>query len=223
VLVIHTDNCRGEAPAVTVLGPDGMPVDMELEELDDGTFLARSDTVLEPGIYTIIQTSGDGESESSTELVVEESAPLPVTLGTMKQTNAVCSGMSFDLTLSSEALKYAPLLALNISIDGADERLWVDYGELELEDDRAFLFLDRCDENGGLSSGQHEILVRAKIAGEMAEPDVIEGELQSRCSDLGSNEGCSLSKAPSSPLPLVMLFLLPVIRARRWFRLRSPS
>jgi hypothetical protein len=162
VAVVYLSGCS--TTTVTVIGPDGNPVDSTLEPLDEaGTYVVRTSAALDPGSYEIALPSGlDAGPE---EVAVGQAAPLPTGLGTLTANGvATCGLTTFTLTLDPTALPYVPLIGITASIDQGRRFTWVPYGALELNGTTSTLELN-CT---GCGAGDHTLTVVPSIAGEAA-------------------------------------------------------
>ena len=198
---------------VTIKDATGQQLGVELEQLDSGHYLVRTDGALAAGQYEVTTPAG-----AAATLTVTEAVSLPSSLGELSVTSAGC-GASFELRLADEAVAYASLMQLQVRIDGGEPMPLVAPGELELDAGVALLTLSRC-EFGCLADGEHEVEVIAEIAGESAQPEPVSATFTSECPD-GAN-GCRLSSGDARRnvprghgLALFALAMLARLRRRR--------
>lgn len=181
--VIHTDGCVGFSAAELELhDEDGMMVAFDLEPLPDGAVLVRPRSPLPAGVYTLTVAGMEMEP-----VVAEEPAELPMRLGRLQASDPVC-GVEAELTVDPLVLEYLPQLKLSVSVDGAPERTWFDYGELELDDGRAQISLP-CNQERCVTDGEHRLRVTGELAGELGTLEPIEIPVQVRCQNASSFGG----------------------------------
>jgi len=139
---------------------NGEPVPFEVETLDDGVILVKTDGALSPGNYRV--ETPDGAAQTVT---VKEPAPLPTTLGTLAPLSASCNAV-FELNFDAAFRPYLPLVRLEYAIDGADREVWFEYGTIPPED----FWVDLAVPT---DPGEHHLEVFAYIAGEDTGPDAV--------------------------------------------------
>jgi hypothetical protein len=201
--VVYGRGCPEDLAAeqLALDGP-GAPVALTLETLGDGVFLVRSQESLPAGQYELGVAGGQ-----NTVSIGAEASPLPMRLGEIvpvTSASACPAEVELELTLGPEALAYAPLLRLLVSVDGGNEQLWVDYGALELADPesgRASLRLPRCSGSACLD-GRHELRVRAELAGESANLEALFVRIDVPCDDPPPSDALPSDEAASSSCAL---------------------
>jgi hypothetical protein len=210
--VFHS-GCASEE-AFSVLDENGVPVSFQLEELDNGVVLVRTDTALTAGSYTVVAPDGNVRT-----VTVEASAPLPSNLGELSRPADSCSNLVL-LTLSSEVLPYVPLLRLEFSMDGSPFAVWFEYATVPQSSTPLRLALN------DLQPGTHEVRVASYIAGETIGSEPASLTFTSECQPaLVDNGGCSLGKrGPWSRVPglAAALSLLFFATGVGWRRRRRP-
>jgi hypothetical protein len=214
---LYTAGCPKAVNEFTLTASSGQPIAFQLEPLGNGAYLVRTVAALDPGVYQARTSATDTTPDT---LTVMQAQPLPTTLGQITSTRSNCDWARFSLELSSDALAYASLLALEVSIDGTFARR-IDYGTLALSGNSATFDLSRCPGNC-FSGGAHVIQVDAFIAGEQAQPAPATTAFNWNCSDdacatkaLAPNGG---SKKPV--LTLLGLGLAFLLRSRCKLRRR---
>jgi hypothetical protein len=202
--IVYGRGCPEELAAeqLAIEGPDARPVRVMLETLGDGVYLVRSAENLPAGQYEL-----GVAGEPNTVSVGAQASPLPVRLGEIvpMTSSMACPGdVELELTLGPEALAYAPLLRLLVSVDGGDEQLWVDYGALVLEgaeSGRASLRLPRCSGSTCLG-GRHELRVRAELASENLSLEPLSIRIDVPCDDTLAVAATPSDEAPSGSCAL---------------------
>jgi uncharacterized protein (TIGR03382 family) len=209
--VFHT-GCGADTD-FSLTDAEGKPVTFQVETLDDGVVLLRTETALEPGAYTVVAPDGSQRS-----VTVTEPSPLPSRLGTLRHVGG-CYPM-IELALAAELLPYLPLLRLEYSLDGhTPPSTWFEYGTVMPYDGVVRLELD------ALPAGGHQLTVTGSLAGEAAAPDPATLQFFYECFENGSasGSGCSIEASrasagfgPTGWLPLALLALV-ALRRKRWF------
>jgi len=157
-LVFHT-GCPGDA-GFQLTDANGEPVPFELETLDDGVVLVKTDGALSPGNYRI--ETPDGAERTVT---VTEPAQLPTTLGTLAPLSTSCSAV-FELSIAEAIRPYLPLVRLEYALDGGERQVWFEYGTIPPGD-------FALDLEVPTSPGEHHLEIIGSIAGEDTGPNAV--------------------------------------------------
>ena len=205
--ILYAGDCPEQAVAeqLALVGQGAAGVTLELVPLGaTSVFLVRADQSLAGGDYQLALGTG-----STSDLRVDDEArAVPRSLGLLEflPTDAACADqLQFQLTLAEAALAYAPLSRFDVSVDGSEQQLWVDYGALPIssspEGSRGLLELPRCGSRGCLEGGPHRLQLRAHIAGETLQPEPLELTFDVQCprtrAGVEPDAGCSLSRSRS--------------------------
>ena len=183
--VLYTGACSEPVSAEQLmLAGVGSAVRLELVPLDArGAFLVQADRSLAGGDYQL-----DVGANASSDVRVSDGELGPPRLGTLSLVpeGAECGEqLSFELALDDSALAYAPLSRFDLSIDGGQPQVWVDYGALPIESradgSRGLLELPRCGAAGCLASGPHQLELTLRVAGKSAQPAPLELTFDLQC------------------------------------------
>ena len=191
--VINTESCVNFSAAELELhDEDGMMVAFDLEPLPDGAFLVRPRSPLPAGVYSLTIAGMKMEP-----VIAEAPAEVPMRLGSLRALDLGC-GAGAELTVDPLVLEFLPQLKLSVSVDGAPEQVWFDYGALDVEDGRAKLSLRDCFPSC-LGNGPHTMRVTAELAGETGTLEPIDVAFETECQPAGPSdeeEGGACSVAP---------------------------
>lgn len=213
-IVFHT-GCTTDVP-FKITDANGEPVPFELEMLDDGVVLVKTDEALTPGTYQV--ETPDGAQKTMT---VTDPVPLPATLGTLHK-DGDC-GARFLLTFDDAVVPYLPLMRLEYSVDGGPRSVWFEYGTIPSEGAARL-------EIAGIPHGNHRLEVFGLVAGEAMGPDALSQAFWAKpcTSDLEDNDRtfCSLDPGRAGAVrsgggTALALFGVAVAVTRR--RRRSPA
>lgn len=180
-VVFHT-GCNADAD-FTLTDANGEPVPFELEPVDHGVVLLKTEEALSPGSYQV--ETPDGEEGTVT---VTGPVPLPSELGVLDHYGSC--GALFTLTFDAAVEPYLPLMRLEYAIDGGERLVWFEYGTITTLDGAAWL------EVPNVSHGNHVVEVFGTIAGETTAPDAVRRTFWAKpCADEDQGDGgmvCSL-------------------------------
>lgn len=246
IAVVYAEGCPEDAVerlAVTDAGGNAVETRTELLDAQQSIYLVRAATTFTVGDYELALPVGPeatAPTAEATTQAVAVSRELPSALGRLEQrplaSGGTCEVVEFELELSAEALAFAPLLRLEVSVDEGPWRPWVEYGALELDAGRAALRLPIC-ENVCLRPGQHQLSLTARVAGEDGDfatsthafdvpcddqttPPVATGAAPStNCSLAPRARGAARARPISTPAWLGLLSLLGLALGRRSRRL----
>jgi hypothetical protein len=217
--VYYARSCGATEGQFAVTDSEGQPVAFQLIELGDGSLLIRTDTALDPGVYTV--TTPDGTSKLVT---VTETAALPTALGSVSMQWTNCD-VAFSLALDATFIPYVDLARVLISIDGESPVVLRDFGTLTANASGSVGLGFRACEFGCLRPGPHTLQVSAEIAGEngIFEAAAVNFNYEG-CSGSGDGGGLSCAvaekrvRAQHAPLGLALL-----VGGLGWRRRRRPG
>jgi hypothetical protein len=176
-LVFHT-GCTTDA-AFQITDQNGELVPFDLETLDDGVVLVKTEEALSPGSYQV--ETPDGAAQTVT---VTAPAPLPTTLGTLTPLTTSCSAV-FELQIDVALRPYLPLVRLEYAVDGAERQVWFEFGTIPQGE-------SALDLEVPTSPGAHHLEVFGTIAGEATGPDAVALDFSlTACAD-GEDDGMPL-------------------------------
>lgn len=157
-LVFHT-GCSTDA-GFQLTDANGEPVPFEVETLDDGVVLVKTEGALSPGSYRIETPNGAEQT-----VTVTQPAPLPTTLGTLAPLSTSCNAV-FELSFDAALRPYLPLLRLEYAVDGSERKVWFEYGTIPQGE-------SSLDLEVSASPGEHQLEVFGSIAGEDTGPNAV--------------------------------------------------
>lgn len=137
----------------TLTDGNGESVPFQIETIDDGVVLLRTEDALTEGNYRV--TTPDGAEQT---VSVTEARPLPSSLGSLARVQQ-CPPL-FELQLDTSLLPYLPLLQLKYTLNGAEPQPWFEYGTVMPVDGSVFLA------PVGLGEGAYQLAIEGAIAGE---------------------------------------------------------
>jgi hypothetical protein len=229
-LVIYTSECEGslDLAELSVRGPDGEPVDFEVEPLGEGAVLITFMQPPVPGSYRIggmspsepalesdagafeddAGNSFDDEAlarpaEGSQDVSVLPAAPAPMALGQLSQLAGACDA-TLRLSLDPSMAPHVGALRLEVHVDGRATEVEVPYGTLEITNEAVLVELPRSFTDG-LPAGAHVVKLQGEVAGLEQRFESSELTIHEPCEAFADPSGgssgastCSTSRASAS-------------------------